>query len=113
MTADRENIAAGTDEDELNTTAPQSEADVWRMPEPVFRRTSGKLPQGLVRDDVEAEVASGEPVVDGEPVLDTVTPVEPKNPTLKIILVLLGVVAMVAFLIVFLSVLYFFFFQGD
>ena len=111
------NVAQTTD-DELNTTAPQSEREVWKMPEPVFRRTSGKLPRGFAKT-----VDAGDPELLPEereyPTIDTqndgvtaYSEPKPKNPALKIILVLLGLGAMIAFIVVFLTVLYFFFWRS-
>ena len=101
-------------EDDLNTTAPQSEPEVWKMPEPVFRRTSGKLPQGFTKS-VEQEPAEPSreddtPTVDASQVSDT-RPEEPKpkSPVLKIVVVVLGLGAMVGFLIAFLTAIYFLF----
>ena len=105
-----------TIEDDLNTTAPQSSPAVWKMPEPVFRKTSGKLPQDFLKDGVavaspENSIPPASPV--GGAAIESEPQVEPRNPTLKLMLVLLGLVAMVAFIVVFLTVIYFFFFYGE
>ena len=104
------------EDDDLNTTAPQSPPDAWKMPEPVFRKTSGKLPPSFVKDAATSTVSenSTPPNETGAQELPPVgldaSPAKPNNPTLKVILVLLGLAAMIAFLIVFLSVIYFFIF---
>ena len=106
--------------DDLSTTAPNPpDEPVWKMPEPVFRRTSGKLPKGYERE-VGPPVADAQTLTAGEnvepdsPAIEAygapVQPVvKPKSSTLKLALVLGGLVAMVAFLIVFLTVVYFLF----
>ena len=105
-------------DDDLNTTAPQSEPDAWKMPDPVFRRTSGKLPQGFAREQMgdgtgEISVPPAEPSSDpGVPIMPAPV-VKPQSPILKMLLVLLGLGAMIAFLVVFLTVLYFFFWRSD
>ncbi len=95
-------------EDDLNTTAPQSKPAVWTMPEPVFRRTSGRLPKGFAPDSTgefdNTSQAPGSVQAYVEP--------KPKNATMKIVVVALALVAMVAFIIAFLSILYFFFWRS-
>ncbi|MBA3353809.1 MAG: hypothetical protein H0U23_15550, partial [Blastocatellia bacterium] len=109
------------DDDDLNTTAPSPQPDVWKMPEPVFRQTSGKLPTGYERTYSVDPIPATESATANEPTAadisnpgDSINPVEPKpkNPTLKFILVLLGLAAMIAFLIVFLTIVYFFFWRS-
>ena len=51
---------APSDEDELSTTPPnpalETDEDTgWKMPKPVFRKTSGYLPQGFAKNPAEAE----------------------------------------------------------
>lgn len=118
---DNPNSVTLTDDDDLNTTAPSPRSDVWKMPEPVFQQTSGKLPAGYERNysgDATAATESAtanEPAAadSGNPGASMIKPVEPqpKNPTLKIVLVLLGLAAMIAFLIAFLTIIYFFFWR--
>ena len=102
-------------EDELDTTAPNSKPDVWKMPEPVFRRTSGKLPKGFVDkpEDPPTESSGDDVQAHSSPEvmpMEIAAPdIKPGNPTLKIVLVLLAVGAMIAFIVVLLSVVYFFF----
>lgn len=100
MSAEAQNFPI--DDDDINTTMPQPKPDVWKMPEPVFRRTSGRLPKGFVK-----EVAS----VDETPPTISSTYVEPKpkSHVLKLVVVGLAIAAMIAFLIAFLTILYFFF----
>ena len=88
------------------------------MPEPVFRKTSGRLPQGFekVLENVTKERAAKiTGVVPNPPPISTDTPpeVKPKNPTLKLVLVLLGVAGMIGFIAVFLTVVYFFFIRSN
>lgn len=103
------NTTAPNPDEDLNTTAPNPEPDAWKMPEPVFRRTSGKLPQGYEKEVMAFSAAetsvppSSTPVTSPEPVI------KPKSSGLKLMLVLLGIAAMVAFLVVFLTVVYFLF----
>lgn len=118
-------VADAVDEEDLNTTAPNpTNEDLnitapnppteWRMPDPVFRKTSGRLPQGYEKEleNARAEHAAADrqaaqpestppEVADPEP--------SPKSSTLKLILVLLGLAAMIGFIAVFLTVVYFFF----
>lgn len=106
MTAETNN--ATTIGDELDTTAPHSKPETWKMPEPVFRRTSGKLPGGFEKKYSPPGEGSGVPP---SAVLAPKAAAEPKpkNPTLKIVVVVLAILAMIAFLAVFLTVIYFFF----
>lgn len=116
------------DDDDLNTTAPNPvdeditttvpnppDEPVWKMPEPVFRRTSGKLLEGFERNyPSEPPAPESTAVVESRPEVEafgspTHPVVKPKSSILKLILVLLGIAAMTAFLIVFLTFVYFFF----
>jgi hypothetical protein len=52
---------ATSDEDELSTTPPnpalETDEDTgWKMPKPVFRKTSGYLPQGFAKNSSKAEI---------------------------------------------------------
>lgn len=120
---DNPNSVALSDDDDLNTTAPSPRPDVWKMPEPVFQQTSGKLPAGYERnysDDptpaTESASSSGneKPVVDLGPENISASLPEPKpaNAKLKLVLVFLGLAAMIAFIVVFLTVVYFFFWRS-
>lgn len=109
-------------DDDLNTTVPHPEPAVWKMPEPVFRKTSGKLPKDFEKnyletipsveavgeDESDANVEAEEDNDSGNAV-ETYAEPKPKSPVLKIVVVLLGVAAMVGFIVAFLSVLYFMF----
>lgn len=108
-------------DDELNTTAPSPQPDVWKMPEPVFRRTSGKLPRGYEANYAHSETAPAESVPEneenervaaGEETPNTYVEPAPKHPTVKLVLVFLGLAAMIAFIVVFLTVVYFFFWRS-
>lgn len=108
MTLDANNPTI--EEDDLNTTAPNPEPEAWKMPEPVFQRTSGKLPQGYEKEVMAFSAAETSVSPSSAPVATTPEPViKPKSSALKLMLVLLGIAAMVAFLVVFLTVVYFLF----
>ncbi len=103
-------VVQAVDEEDLNTTAPNP-PDEWRMPDPVFRKTSGRLPQGFEKEleNARAEHAASPPERPSPATLDISQPEpKPKNPTVKLILVLLGLAAMIAFIAVFLTLVYFF-----
>ena len=93
-------------DEDINTTAPQDKPAVWTMPAPVFRKTSGRLPKDFEKRDGAAQVP---PQVNG--VVPAPEP-KPKSQSLKILVVVLALAGMVGFLIVFLSVVYFFFLRG-
>ncbi len=109
-------VAQTVDDDDLNTTAPNPPVK-WQMPAPVFRRTSGKLPQGFEKEfekaKAERAASPAEPASEASPEISkTATSIaepKPKSSALKLVLVLLGLAAMIGFLIVFLSVVYIFF----
>lgn len=94
-------------DDELNTTAPHPKPTVWKMPEPVFRRTSGKLPKGFVPEIGDVHSSSSE--IRREEQSTAPPEARPFNPIVKLVLLVLAIAAMVAFIVVFLTVLYFFF----
>ena len=112
MTPEENNGSSAHDE-EINTTAPQSKPEVWRMPEPVFRKTSGKLPGGFAKA-IELETAERSTAPQSEPsdpptgFTDQPEP-KLKSPVLKIVVVALALAAMIAFITLFLSLLYFWF----
>jgi hypothetical protein len=114
MTADLENQDQSPDED-INTTAPQPEPEAWKMPEPVFRKTSGRLPKGFDKPfefDPEPQALSNETEEPSVPPVTVLTPEpRPKSPALKLLVVILALTAMVAFLVVFVSIIYFFFWR--
>ena len=119
MTVDANNPALeGTppdpDEEELSTTAPNPPDSAWKMPEPVFRKTSGRLPQGFEKEvenvtkERAAKLTEVEPPSPSPPA-DAPSEPKPNNPTLKLVLVVLGIAGMIGFIAVFLTVVYFFF----
>ena len=108
MTIDANNPTV--EDDDLNTTAPNPEPEAWKMPEPVFQRTSGKLPQGYEKDVMAFSAADTSAPPSSPPfTAASESVVKPKSSALKLMLVLLGIGAMVAFLVVFLTVVYFLF----
>ena len=111
MTRDTHDSVEAFDED-INTTAPQDKPAAWRMPEPVFRKTSGRLPKNFENRVDERGAVQIAPEAETEAALSTPEPT-PKSPVLKIILVALAIAAMIAFLIVFLTVVYFLFFRWN
>ena len=92
-----------TTEDDLKTTVPNIRADKWEMPEPVFRKTSGRLPESLAQKPQQVKDAEPESSIPSTP--DT----QPKSPTLKIVIVVVALAAMIAFIAVFLTAVYFMF----
>jgi hypothetical protein len=95
-------------EDDLKTTVPNIRADEWKMPAPVFQRTSGRLAESFLKN------AGMTKPDDGAPVMDPVTPTppdepRPKSPIMKLVVVGLALAAMIAFIAVFLTVVYFMF----
>ena len=109
MSAEANNIPI---DDDLNTTAPQEKRNDWKMPEPIFKRTSGRLPKGYEKQySASIEESEGSPLP--EVTAHAAVEPEPKNPTVKLILVLLGIMAMIAFIAVFLTVVYFLFLRSS
>src|SRR5688500_12747124 len=104
MEAKRE---AMTTEDDLNTTVPNIRPDEWRMPEPVFQKTSGRLPESFVQRFQPPDAA--EPDAAHDPSVPLAPEPQPKRPTLKVVIVVLALAAMIAFIGVFLTVVYFMF----
>jgi hypothetical protein len=106
-------VAQTVDDEDLNTTAPNPPLE-WQMPAPVFRKTSGKLPQGFEKEFEKARTENSAKVADDKPIEDPVkldqsyNDLTAKHSTLKLVLVLLGLAAMIGFLIVFLTIVYFF-----
>lgn len=104
------------DYDDINTTAPQEKPSSWKMPAPVFRKTSGRLPKdfekrvvGVGPVQIVSEPGDAEAYNESLPLPEP----KPKSPVLKIVVLMLGLAAMVAFLIVFLSAFYFFFLRSS
>jgi hypothetical protein len=109
MSAEANNIPI---DDDLNTTAPQDKRTAWKMPEPVFKRTSGRLPKAYEKQFSQGSTGEHETAAPSSESVDSVEAYvepKPKNPTLKILVVVLALMAMAAFIAVFLTVLYFFF----
>lgn len=110
-----ENIGTSAEDEDINTTVPQSKPDVWQMPEPVFRKTSGKLPSGYAQAiEFETIERASRPDNDSESFEPQILPAtqpesRPKSPVLKIVVVVLAIAAMIAFITVFLTILYFWF----
>ena len=113
-----EGSAPEPDEEELSTTAPNPRDSEWKMPEPVFRKTSGRLPQGFAEEletltrERAAKITGAEP---NFPPTPAAIPSEttPNNPTLKLVLVFLGIAGMIGFIAVFLTVVYFLFIRSN
>src|SRR5215218_7364287 len=103
-------VVQADDDEDLSTTAPNPRPEVWKMPDPVFRKTSGRLPRSFEREYFAESATEESPKPAYEPAdADNAPDSEPapKSSAVKILLVLLGVAAMVAFLNVFLTVVYF------
>lgn len=102
-------VAPSVDDEDLDTTAPNMKPAEWKMPEPVFRKTSGRLPQAFEKNYAAADPQTPIATPDEADRRDEDIAPKPKNPTLKMIVVFLGLAAMIAFIAVFLTVVYFFF----
>ena len=135
--------AEPSEEDELSTTPPnpaiEPEEDGsggWKMPKPVFRKTSGYLPQGFAEkypqaevrengDEVSSVAQSEQPVghVDVEPQPDiheshpgldvpteTVKPVK-KGGAAKVFFTILGLLVALFLIVAFITLIYFLFFS--
>jgi hypothetical protein len=103
-------VQAADDED-LSTTAPNPRPDDWKMPDPVFRKTSGRLPKNFEREYFAEPDTQDSPKPPTSGVVDPAAEPEPtpRSPALKIVLLVLGLLAMITFIAVFLSVVYFMF----
>lgn len=110
MTSEPNNNVPTLDDD-IDTTAPQSRPSVWKMPDPVFRKTSGRLPQGFERENFAQSDTEegGEATEPSDPNPTPYIEPKPKSQVLKILLVVLGLAAMIGFIAVFLTVIYFMF----
>ena len=113
-----EEAAPDPSDDELSTTAPNPPEDKWKMPEPVFRKTSGRLPQGFAEEletltrERAAKITGAEPNFPPTPAAIP-SETKPNNPTLKLVLVILGIAGMIGFIAVFLTVVYFLFIRSN
>jgi len=102
-------VQAAEDEG-LNTTVPNLDVEVWKMPEPIFRKTSGRLPKPFESKFDPADAATPDaPVIDPPSSAVQAPEPRPKSPALKLVIVALALAAMIAFIAVFLTVVYFFF----
>jgi len=101
-------------DDDINTTAPQDKPAAWTMPAPVFRKTSGRLPKAFENrlNEASAVDLASEPDESSNSVASYSEP-KPKGHALKIVVLALALAAMVAFLVVFLTVVYFFFLRSN
>jgi hypothetical protein len=126
--------------EDMNTTPPNPPANDgkagWSMPEPVFRKTSGYLPQGFEKrfpqaemksskdDDSTAEMpapdlsALAEPQPDIHDTADglggeaiAAAPAPKKTSAAKVVFAVLGILFAVGLVIVFIAVIYFLFFM--
>lgn len=89
-------------DDDLETKIPDIKPAEWKMPDPIFRKTSGRLPESFVQKH--------QPVVEPDGDAPSVLPkAEPKSAALKMVIVAIALAAMIAFIAVFLTVVYFLF----
>ncbi len=140
--ANNESTAATQAAEDLNTTPPnpsQAAGDTgWKMPEPVFRKTSGYLPQGFeknysqgeikesVDDDTStasmprptdlADVKPQPKITDtyeiGIPANEESTSAEPKKGgAAKVVFTIIGLLVAVGLVAAFIAVVYFLFFS--
>jgi len=119
-----------------NVEVPVATPAQWVMPTPVFRESSGYLPQGFEKlygqsdgsaatavaaavavetpsaDEVEVQPQPdvSEEVIYAEP--EPPAPVKTRSTTMRIILLVLGLLAMAAVIVAFLAVIYFLFFSS-
>jgi hypothetical protein len=125
-------------EDDVNTTPPNpgqnSAKSGWSMPEPVFRKTSGYLPQGFekkfsqdeVKSDVDDDTSTAsmsrpnelsdvEPqpeiseVIEEAPVLAAPKPEPKKGGAMKVIFSVFGILIALGLVLVFIAVVYYLF----
>ena len=124
---------------EADTAAPNppdavpQPAGGWQMPEPKFQQTSGYLPQGYIDNvafagnapaaavapamapafpsetDVEPQPDLSEQLAGHTPVVNTPAAVSERSSGARIVMIVLGLLGMVAFLAIFLGVIYYLF----
>lgn len=129
------------EEEDVNTTPPnpaQSSGEAgWTMPDPVFRKTSGYLPQGYEKkfsqeeiksevDDDSSTASMPRPVgltdVDvepqpeiadhhEEPVATATPPTAKKGGAMKVVFSLFGILVALGLLLVFIALIYYLFFM--
>lgn len=127
---------AAPSEEDMNTTPPNPVSNDggpgWSMPEPVFRKTSGYLPQGFEKkfsqselkpasndNDSTAEMPAPDLAVDiepqpeitdhgvDEPLAAAASPSAPKKSSAaKVVFTILGVILALALVVVFIAVIY-------
>jgi hypothetical protein len=118
---------AQSHEDDVNTTPPNPPAKDgkagWSMPEPVFKKTSGYLPQGyenlfpkasvdanstveMPAADVEPQPQIADHAEDAIPANGAVAAASKKSSGLKMVLMILGVLFAIALVVVFIAVIY-------
>ena len=119
---------AQANEDDVNTTPPNPPAKDsktgWSMPEPVFKKTSGYLPQGYEKlfpqtsvddsnstaempaADVEPQPDIADHTDDAEPGSGAVAAAPKKSSGLKMVFMILGVLFAIALVVVFIAVIY-------
>ena len=122
---------AQSQEDDVNTTPPNPPAKDgkagWSMPEPVFKKTSGYLPQGyenlfpqaavddsnstaeMPAADVEPQPEIAEHAGDVVSANGVVTAAPKKSSGLKLVFMILGILFAIALVVVFIAVIYFLF----
>lgn len=123
---------AAPSEDDVNTTPPNPPAKEvksgWSMPEPVFRKTSGYLPQGYADKFDQTPVPSGDsestaempaPEIGPQPEIDSsespnvsnaaVRTAPKKSSAAKVVFWVLGVVFALGLVALFIAVVYFLF----
>ena len=129
------NQAEQAPQEDVNTTPPNpAQTDgkgSWSMPEPVFRKTSGYLPQGFEKkfsqDEIKAEVDDDAPtappveMTDVEPqpeisemIEETPASAAPQPPAkkggaMKLVFTVLGILIALGLVLVFIAVVYFLF----
>jgi len=117
-----------------NAPEPEQQSGGWKMPEPKFQKTSGYLPQGYLdqvdaagqatqrapENDVHGPAAVPSAQVEAQPDLNEqiadipalaapTSVVNQRSPAVRITLIVLGLLAMIGFVAVFLAVIYFLF----
>jgi len=111
MTLEATNDAMATDDD-LKTTVPNMRPDEWKMPDPVFKKTSGRLPKPFERKAGAGDTSAPEVVSDPLGSYVQTPEPSPKSPVLKLVIVALALAAMIAFIALFLTFAYFFYLRS-
>ncbi len=127
--------AADIEEEDVNTTPPNPSSG-WKMPEPVFRKTSGYLPQGFEKKFPQEQTGIDEadvPSTAPAELPDNAVPVEPqpdlaehvdfvsedeiaattsepkKGSSGRIFLIIFGVLVVLGLILIFFAVVYYLF----